>query len=220
MPQTKMLNYLMGTTSKVEIMRVLFESDDAMTGRRISNLAGISPRSCQLSLDNLVKNKALYRKAIGRAYAYTVNREHKMIWDLLRPVFEAEREIHKAATAAVQRVCKPHEAIVSVWWKLHHQRVGEDVRLIVVVDRKRTFSERELLEQLGKAMQTEFGFECAGEVVEVSEFGPKYVGSDATRKRFEREFERVKGLSLTELAGEPAKAPKKKAAKAEAEEAV
>ncbi len=202
MVQTKMLNYLLGTTSKVEILRVLYESDDAMTGRRIAAIAGISPRSCQLSLDSLVKNKALFRKAVGRAYSYTINRDHKVIWDLLEPVFEKERALNKDINQLFVKAMKPKQAAVkSAFLTISHARTGETAKFVVVANLKKA-EEKELSEILENALNLNYGFAVQGMVVSEADFKAKVVGSDAAKRRFDLEYEKVKGATLVDLVGE------------------
>lgn len=202
MSQSKMLNYLLGTTSKVEILRVLYESDDAMTGRRIAAMAGISPRSCQLSLDSLVGNKALFRKAVGRAYSYTLNRNHKMIWDLLFPVFKAEQTIHKDAGQKITRLCKPYNKFIkSIWWKLTLDKKSEYAHYVIVVAAKKGFPEKELIKKIDDSLALNFGFSAKCDVVKMSDFGKKYLSSARARKNFEKSFAKIKGLSFAELTG-------------------
>lgn len=204
MTKSKMLNYLLGTTSKVEILRVLYESDDAMTGRRIAATAGISPRSCQLSLDSLVSNKALFRKAVGRAYSYTLNKDHRMIWDLLQPVFEQESGIHREAAQQILKLCRKHSGdIVSIFWRFQRQRKSESVTVVLVVKQKKGFPDKELIKNMDEMIARRYGYAFRGEVVQVADFVHKYAGSEAARKRFSRDFEKVKGTSLADLLDTP-----------------
>jgi|GEM_PF-5716029 len=202
MNQSKMLNYLLGTTSKVEILRVLFKSDDAMTGRRIASTAGISPRSCQLSLDSLVKNKALFRKAVGRAYSYTLNRDHKMVWDLLAPIFEDERGIHKKAGQLINKVSRPSSAdIVSIFWNLTMTKKSESLKYVIVAKSKKSSVNKELVTKINEEVEKQFGYATKGEFVSAQEFSKKYFSSEAAKKRFDKEFDKLKGEAFADLVG-------------------
>ena len=213
MQESKILNYLAGTISKVEILRVLFENDDAMTGRRIALIGGLSPRSCQLSLDNLVKNKVLFRKAIGRAYAYTINREHMVASDLLLPIFEQEKQLHKEVNKLMQQVLRPYgKQIVATYWKLNCQRKNESVNIAVAVNAKKGFPTKELTEKFETEVSTKFGFETKCEVVQASEYAGKFLGSASVQDSFAKDWMKTKGLSITELLELSGKAPKAKAA--------
>jgi len=201
MNESKMLNYILGTTSKVEILRVLFESDDAMTGRRIASTADISPRSCQLSLDSLVKNKILFRKAIGRAYSYTLNRDHKMSWDLLRPIFDQEREIHKAAGQIITKGLRAYnKELVSVFWQLNLVRKSESLHFVVVTSKKKAVP-ADVVEKISNAVNLEHGYAVKGDVVSQQEFNKSYFSSEAAKKRFDQEFDKLKGATAADLLG-------------------
>jgi hypothetical protein len=202
MTQSKMLNYLLGTTSKVEILRTLFESDDAMTGRRIASTAKISPRSCQLSLDALVKVNALQRKAVGRAFSYSLNRDHKVVWDLLRPLFEAERQIHKDATAIISKFTRAaSNDLVSVFWSLPGQKKSEGLNYVLVTKAKKSGVTDEMLAKINGAISAQYGFSAKGEVVAAADFNGSHFSSEAAKKRFSTDFIKLKGASFDELAG-------------------
>lgn len=207
MNQSKMLNYLLGTTSKVEILRVLFESDDAMTGRRIAATASISPRSCQLSLDSLVKNKVLFRKAVGRAYSYTLNRNHKMSWTYLLPIFQQEKNIMKETGQQINRLCRSkNKEIASIFWRLKKQGKSEQLNFLIVSKKKKGAPDKEMVSKIEAAVTAGFGFATKGAVVAASEFSGKYFSSAAAKKRFENEFSKLKGSSFAELMGTTKKA--------------
>ncbi|RJO67350.1 MAG: hypothetical protein C4523_09905 [Myxococcales bacterium] len=205
MKQSRILNYLLGTTSKVEILRVLFESDDAMTGRRIAATAGISPRSCQLSLDSLVKNKALFRKAVGRAYSYTLNREHKVVWELLRPIFEQERLVHREIAKIVQHGTRAHVGLVAIWYKLVPSRKSEAVNYLLLVEEKKGFPTKEVATLVDEAITMRFGCQVKGEIADLNDLASKHLATISARERFEREWTKLKGPSVNELLDASAK---------------
>ena len=200
MNQSKMLNYLLGTTSKVEVLRVLFESDDAMTGRRIASTAGISPRSCQLSLDNLVKNKALSRKAIGRAYSYKLNREHKMVWELLAHVFEEEKNMLKKTCQVITKNCRPiNNSVISIFYDLSMMKKSETFRYVVVTKGKQ--ESRGIVAKIDDEIERQFGYKVKGEIVPLKDFTTKYFTSEAAKKRFNDKFTKLKGETFANLFG-------------------
>lgn len=204
MTQSKMLNYLTGTTSKVEILRTLFENGIPMTGRRIASTAGISPRSCQLSLDALVKVNALHRKAMGRAFTYSLNADHRAINDLLRPLFLAEAQVARdAAQAILKHVRSISQEIAAIFWRIERVKKSETLHYVVVVKNRKNVLGSDIVAKVEQAVVAQWGFPVKAEAVTTTEFAGSYLPTEDARKRFAAGFAKLKGASFEELVGAP-----------------
>ena len=93
MQARRFLNNFFSCHSKIDILRTIISSEDPQSGRQIAAQAGRSPRSCQLSLDELVRLNALRRREAGKAYYYTVNLENQIITDLIIPIVQQEERL-------------------------------------------------------------------------------------------------------------------------------
>jgi len=88
--EDQVINPILNCNSKIDILRVLARAEDPLTGRRIALLGGISGRSCQLSLQALTEAGILIRKVVGRAHTYTLNRDHRLVREVVIPLFQTE----------------------------------------------------------------------------------------------------------------------------------
>lgn len=93
MQARRFLNNFFSCHSKIDILRTVINSDEPQSGRQIAAKAGLSPRSCQLSLDELVRLNALNRREAGKAYYYTANVENLIVTDLVIPIIQQEERL-------------------------------------------------------------------------------------------------------------------------------
>lgn len=84
------LDRLLGKRSKVMILRLLDRSGDRKTGREIARVLGLSPRTAQISLGELLRDGAVSMNVTGAGHLYSLNRERYFVRDVLGPLFEAE----------------------------------------------------------------------------------------------------------------------------------
>lgn len=89
----RFLNNFFSCHSKIDILRTIISAEEPQSGRQIAAHAGLSPRSCQLSLDELVRLNALTRREAGKAYYYNVNLDNQVVTDLIIPIVQQEERI-------------------------------------------------------------------------------------------------------------------------------
>ncbi len=93
MQARRFLNNFFSCNSKIDILRTVISSEEPQSGRQIATKAGLSPRSCQLSLDELVRLNALNRNDAGKAYHYTVNPDNRILTHLIIPIIQQEERL-------------------------------------------------------------------------------------------------------------------------------
>ena len=93
MQARRFLNNFFSCHSKIDILRTIISSEEPQSGRQIAATAGLSPRSCQLSLDHLVKLNVLNRRESGKAYYYSVNLDNQIVTDLIIPIIQQEERL-------------------------------------------------------------------------------------------------------------------------------
>ncbi len=86
------LDYIFTNVSNLAVLRVLNERVVGISGRETARLAGISLRSAQLSLDNLVSLKIIKRQIGGREHLFTLNRESFISKEIIIKLFSAEQK--------------------------------------------------------------------------------------------------------------------------------
>lgn len=85
------LNDILGTRSKVSVLRELVRRDDPVTGREAARLAHLSHRSAQQALQELLDLGVVRRREGGRAHLYRLNHEHYLVQHALESLFRTER---------------------------------------------------------------------------------------------------------------------------------
>ena len=68
------LDYIFTNASNLAVLRVLNQRIVGISGRETARLAGVSLRSAQISLANLVNLKIIKRQIGGREHLFTLNR--------------------------------------------------------------------------------------------------------------------------------------------------
>lgn len=104
------LNDILGTRSKVSVLRELVRRDEPVTGREAARLAHLSHGSAQDALQELLELGVVRRREGGRAHLYRLNREHYLVQHALEALFRTERRsiqelfdrLQKALSTAAQ----------------------------------------------------------------------------------------------------------------------
>jgi hypothetical protein len=113
------LETLLGTRTKVRLLRALLPLDDPVSGREARRLAGAPSSSAALSaLADLTESGIVLREEVGGTHLYRANREH-VFWEPLARLFEAEAGVETAAARLVEEElqrsdCPPPLAVIVV----------------------------------------------------------------------------------------------------------
>ncbi len=126
------------TPAQIAVLRALWKAPASLTGRQVQQLAGVHNRTAMQCLDDLEQLGLLQRRTAGRAYLYTLKRSHRVVRDLVEPVFEAEREIpgrlREQLAKLLEGTCLSAVLYGSV--ARNEEETGSDVDLLVIVRSK------------------------------------------------------------------------------------
>ncbi len=98
-----MLVQIVGTTSRVRVIRALFRLGQA-SGREVSREGGLPPSCAKAALDELVDLGLVSRSRQRRRHVFALNPAHPFYGPLLR-LFEEENAVVHRVADAVQAVC-------------------------------------------------------------------------------------------------------------------
>ncbi|MCG8460403.1 MAG: hypothetical protein MI919_29325, partial [Holophagales bacterium] len=134
----RLLNNFFSCHSKIDILRTIITSEKPQSGRQIATHAGLSPRSCQLSLDELVRLNALRRNSAGKAYYYHVNLENQIVTDLIIPIIQQEERLTQVVVEDLRnKFAKTRSGIRGLYflerWPEEWGGKEESVRLMAVL---------------------------------------------------------------------------------------
>jgi predicted nucleotidyltransferase len=138
------LDSLLGSKSKVRILRVLFRHPDReFTEREIAKAARLSPNTVNLAMADLRRTNVLAFKRLGRTHSYACNRE-SALYPLLSNVFEEEVSLRAGLmTLLRKRLAGVGTAIIYGSFADGTEAADSDLDLLVISDDKR---------QAGKAL--------------------------------------------------------------------
>jgi predicted transcriptional regulator len=201
----RFLNNFFSCHSKIDILRTIINSDEPQSGRQIAARAGLSPRSCQLSLDELVKLNALNRTASGKAYFYTVNLENQIITDLIIPIIQQEERLTQGVVESLRvHFGKKVNGVRGIYflesWPRNWGGKGDSARLLAVSDDGRVRSKlKEKLESALEMMLSTFGMPADYLIMTSKEFAGKVLEKPDTLEMIQQRLKDVSGLPFAEL---------------------
>lgn len=85
---------ILGDSSKIRAVKHLLKQPDGLNGRELGRLIGVSHSKAHSLLRELSAQGIVRLRRIGGINIYTLNSEHFIV-ELLKPFFEAEREIFR-----------------------------------------------------------------------------------------------------------------------------
>lgn len=201
----RFLNNFFSCHSKIDILRTIINSDEPQSGRQIASKAGLSPRSCQLSLDELVKLNVLERKPSGKAYLYSVNIGNQIVTDLLIPIIQQEDRLTRNVVQAL-RSYSPNgkKSIRGVYflesWPKGWGRKGDGALLMAVLDNKVTPDglEKKLQESCQFTLE-QYGMPSDYVILGAEQFSNLVLKKPNDLARIESRAQTINGAQFSEL---------------------
>lgn len=154
------LDTILGTRTKVRLLRSLIDLTRSVSGREAARLAGVSPIA-QQAIDELAQVGILDLQPTPAANLYSVNRNHRLSAALVA-LFEAERARYSAIIQAIQDVLASEEGAISAALfgsaARGAEEPGSDLDLLVVLEEAVHKSDiSEALLDLSGSLAEEFG---------------------------------------------------------------
>ena len=167
------LDAVLGSTSKVRLLRLLISQNRTLSGREAARLTGMSSTAILGAIDDLYKLGLIHREQSGRQFLCTANREHQLLKNSLEPLFTAEAEwvaqffsaIREALGISVAAHARPHDKkrdVVAAWIfgsvATNRDTPGSDVDLFVLTKNEATAELiKDLLLDSVERLQVQFG---------------------------------------------------------------
>ena len=201
------LDAILGTTTKVRILRTLFASGSAATGNEARRLARVrSVRAMWAALDELTALGILLREETRGPHLYRINREHHLA-EPLAAVFAAETrrsgEVRDALRSALEAV--DHLAPVVSMVLYGSNARGEasaasdlDV-LVITIDEAAVDPVTDTLLDAAEPIERRFGLRLSAYVLPEARVRDRYRDGDPLMLTIESEGRDLHGTSFTEL---------------------
>jgi len=190
----KLANLLFSTHAKIDVLRTIYFAGDGISGRKISLLGEINPRSCQLALQELEALNIVYKNGNRRKHSFFLNREHPLYRELLEPIFEGERRLYREVASKIKGSLssRQNDSLVSIWSFVGKDKEEKGVGIILlfgmdISPRELASVERRIAEEIRGLLKTP---------VRVKAFTLKDIKEDVGFRQF------VKGAIIRVLFGE------------------
>ncbi len=130
----KLLNKILSSHAKIDVLRVVYFRGDGVSGRKISQLGEINPRSCQLALKELVDMNLLIRKGSFNQYTFHFNKNHLLFKEVVVPLFEGERKASRIMAEEIINIIKEFEDfVVGIWTFEIRKKGGRNYGIVVIM---------------------------------------------------------------------------------------
>lgn len=137
---------ILGTTSKVRILRLLCSQDRQFSARELTRLTDMSLPAVLKSIADLEADGVLVKETSGGQFLCRINREHEFVRRALQPLFQTERAVADEVLSAIRgALVKPKPLAAWVFGSVARgdERPGSDLDLFVLTARE---SDAEALE--------------------------------------------------------------------------
>lgn len=198
------LDQILGTRSKVRLLRALVLLDRPVSGREAARLARLSRQAIGV-LDDLVSTGIVNRQETAGQHLYTFARANCLAPAILR-LFDEERERTEALFQRVASVIDESRSVLSAVFfgsaARGEAKVGSDLDLLAIVAhagaRRRVYDD---LSDASVALRSEFGVELSPVVIEADRIRRQHAEGDLFITEVLRDGRRIYGQPIEELVG-------------------
>lgn len=129
------LNDILGQKSKVRALRFLSGFEKGIPIRELAREIKITPPNLSIILNDLEKQGLLVSCRIGTSIVYTLNKSHFLVEEIVRPLFQKEREAKTNLGREIAKKIKfPYESLIlfgSIARGQEHPKSDVDLAVII-----------------------------------------------------------------------------------------
>lgn len=197
------LDTILAGASHVAVLRVLAPTRAGATGREIARQAGIDPHSALDALAALEQAGLVRRQTAGRAYLFTLNRNHYLWQKALNVLFPSERSFQDEVIRVIESKLKNKVVSAAIFGSTSRgeDRPESDLDLCLIVENRK--DEERALALAGKAspeVYERFGRHLAPLVFSREAFRRRLRSKDSLARSILADAIHVTGQDLRKLA--------------------
>ncbi len=154
------LDPVFAAPSHIAILRALLDSAEGMSGRQVARLAEVNHQACAVALGRLEELGVVTRQGSGQSQLFRLNREHRLVRDLLVPLLQGERAIFRQALQRVGSLLAGRrvQALVFGSAARGEERKGSDLDLLLILPSAREASAiRQVADEVRATLRREWG---------------------------------------------------------------
>ncbi|MCX5784416.1 MAG: nucleotidyltransferase domain-containing protein [Elusimicrobia bacterium] len=199
---TSITQGIFGRKSRLEVLRCLYDSGEELTGREIARRSGFSPQQTHNELKALVSLGIAERKIAAPAHLFRLNREHWVVKDVVKVVFEKEKqwldELLKEFGGKLPHSVKSLILFGSA--SRSQLRPESDIDLLALVENEK--DEKEVVDcfsEHGPKVLARYHYPLAPVILTMDEFRKRYKQKDKFAREILRTGRVVRGELFTEI---------------------
>lgn len=153
------LDAVLGSATKVAVLRVLFAEKNAMSGRNIAERAGVNHQAAALALKALEVAGIVQKREYPRSIQWQVDLRREMVAEVLRPLFEGEgRNAQEIAGEIKGRLQHDAESVL-ICGKAAAGKLapGQPLEIAVICEHGKRRHLQEALRGLESALDSSYG---------------------------------------------------------------
>lgn len=197
------LDHLLGSVSKIRILRFLIRTNAELNGREIAAAIGLSHVQCHAALKMLARHDMVVMRHAGKSILYRLNTDNLTVQKILIPLFEQETQLQETLRKIVTSSLKkpvPKSVILFGSFATGKARPDSDIDLLVIAAHKKDFPLlQEGLKTAEAHVTTGFGNHLAPLLMDEAEFKKRFKNRDQLIRTIVREGKMIIGDSINEL---------------------
>lgn len=199
----KVLEDVVGRRSNLTILRLLSKHETELTGRQIAGLTGLSHRTCQLSLGDLVTQDIVKSRRVGQAILYKLVDDNIFVAAGILPILRTESSLISRLSEIIRESIEiPGVVSILIFGSVAEgkERPDSDIDLCVITRDKRSLDKIAALDDdLGYEIMRVFGNQIALYPVQQADFRRRHKEGDPLIKNIVANHILVAGKSPQEL---------------------
>ncbi len=204
---TKSLDNILNSEVKTKILRFLCRTNAEWNGRQIARELEINPAGAHKVLNVLAKEGVLLMRNVGKTHIYSLNYDNYMVTDLLKPLFQKEKE----AFGKIISMIKGNIASSKIKKKINSvalygsvniagERPTSDIDLAIIVEDAQIKPKVEILfEDIDRKVSKKFGNTISPYINTKAEFKTKHKNKLDIIKNILKSYTLVYGQRLERI---------------------
>lgn len=195
-----LIEEILGSKSKIVVLRILNNRVVGISGRETARIAGISLRSAQLSLEYLNKLNIVRKQSGNRENLYTLNREHIVTKELVVKLFASERKIQKSLFEIISNYLNEFADSLIIFGSVtrNEETVDSDLDLCIVHSRNKSKIEKSV-NILREELFDSYGIKLAPFYINKSNFQQKAAKKEPPLEDILKNGKLIAGESIKNL---------------------
>lgn len=131
-----MIDTVFSGKARLGILRALYDSSQALTGRELARRSGLSPQQAHNVLKALVSLGIVDLTVAAPAHLFSLNRKHWVITDVARVIFESEKNWLDTMLGELSRGLPPSVKSLVLFGSAARSRLrgASDIDLLALID--------------------------------------------------------------------------------------